>query len=634
MYVRTMRKGTKIMGKSYYKKRYNRRRPEGYVGALRTMLPAVLMVGLVPMLVRQYQYENRMSQYAWFGGAESSVDFFLAWKSFVLMGLAFVMAGCVLYRFLKEKRKISFTKIVLPLFAYGILAFLSACCSVNRSFSFGGGVEQFETVWALLSYVLIVYYVFLYAEGELELQVVTDALCFGATVVGVLGTLQGIGLDLFATIPFQKLITTKEFLDSVGGTLGVRFGGNQAVTTMYNPNYVGVFGSLMVPFLTMMLVYEKDNRRRIWHGGNLVLVIITLLSSRSRAGLIAAIAAICVALAFAVRKLLKWWFLAIPAVNFAVVLVLLVNAYNDNIIFDRLKNILKPDDVTVAEETAEDGTVIRKTGLTEMYTTPDGVAFRYNEISAHVTFYMDESIYGFYALDEAGNQLELPGNEDGTEFSFTHPALAGVKVSPVIVGNRMGMRIQADGEWNFVYNGEKGSYQYITAYGEESDMIKAESFGFENRQRSFSGRGFIWSRTLPLLKDHLFIGSGPDTFVLEFPHEDYLGMKRNGFGGMLMTKPHSWYLQMGVQTGVLSALCVLVFYVWYAVQSLRLYAFRKLSTQTEAFGMAAFIGSIGYMISGISNDSMVVTAPIFWGMMGVGVAANVMVKKNREKEKA
>lgn len=621
------------MGKNYYKKRRFGKDRGGYIGALQTMLPAVLMVGLVPMLVRQYEYENGMLQYAWSNGDGSSIDFFLAWKSFVLMGLAFVMAGCVLYRFCKEKSKIPFTKIVLPLFGYGVLAFLSACCSVNKSFSFAGGLEQFETVWALLSYVLIVYYVFLYAEEELALQVVTDALCVGTSVVGILGTLQGIGLDLFATAWFQKLITTEKFLDSVGGSLGVRFGDNQATTTMYNPNYVGVFGSLMVPFLTMMIVFEKDNRRRIWHGGNLVLVIITLLSSRSRAGLIAAVAAICVAVVFAARKLLKWWFLAIPAINFAIVLVLLVNAYNDNIIFERLKNILKPD-AAAATEVAEDGTVIQKTGLTEMYTTPGGVEFRYNEVSMQVALYVGEDIYGFYAFDEQGEQVLLVGNEDGTEFSFEHPALRKVKVSPVIVSGEMGMRIQADGEWNFVYNYEKGSYQYVTKVGEQSDMIKAEAMGFENRQSAFSGRGFIWSRTLPLLKDHIFIGSGPDTFVLEFPHEDYVGMQRNGFGGMLMTKPHSWYLQMAVQTGVLSALCVLVFYVWYAVQSLRLYAFRKLSTQTEAFGMATFIGSIGYMISGISNDSMVVTAPIFWGMMGIGVAANVMVKKSRAKEQA
>ena len=89
---------------------------------------------------------------------------------------------------------------------------------------------------------------------------------------------------------------------------------------------------------------------------------------------------------------------------------------------------------------------------------------------------------------------------------------------------------------------------------------------------------------------------------------------------------------MGVQTGVLSLLCLLVFYGWYAVWSLRLYAFRKLNTQTEAFGIAALIGSIGYMISGISNDSMVVTAPVFWGMIALGLTANVLVAKSRAQD--
>ena len=77
---------------------------------------------------------------------------------------------------------------------------------------------------------------------------------------------------------------------------------------------------------------------------------------------------------------------------------------------------------------------------------------------------------------------------------------------------------------------------------------------------------------------------------------------------------------------------MLVFFGWYVVWGLKLYAFRKLSTQTEAFGIAAFIGSLGYMITGISNDSMVATAPVFWGMVAIGLAANAMVTKQRKQE--
>ena len=229
----------------------------------------------------------------------------------------------------------------------------------------------------------------------------------------------------------------------------------------------------------------------------------------------------------------------------------------------------------------------------------------------------------------------MDANEKGTEFTFQHPALDKVKLLPVTVGERLGMCISIEkDDWYFVYNEYRGSFQYITATGKESDMIMAEGIGFERYQSAFSNRGYIWSRTIPLLKDHIFLGSGPDTFILEYPQNDYMKMREYGYGQSVMTKPHSWYLQVGVQTGVLSLACLLVFYGWYAVQSIRLYAFRKLTTQTEAFGIAALIGSIGYMISGISNDSMVVTAPVFWGMISIGVAANVMVKKNRAKEHA
>ncbi len=618
------------MGKSYNKKRWIRKERKGYVGALYRMLPVALLVAVVPLLMGQFEHETGLTKYPWFGGGEVDYDFFLGWKSFVLTMLAFVMAGCIVVRLWKEKRKISFGKILLPLLGYGVLAFFSACASVNKTFSFSGGYEHFETVWVLLSYVLVVYYAFLYAQTELELQVVADAICLCGTVIGILASLQGIGLDLFVTKPFLRLITTKEFLDGMGAEMGSNFSVNTAVATLYNPNYMGVFGSMMIPFLLMMLLFEKNKWRRIWHVGNVVLVMVALLSSRSRAGLIAAIAALCVALVFAFHKILKWWFLTIPAVNFLVVLVLLVNAYNDNIIFDRLKNIFAPDNVVVAEEVAEDGTVIRKTGLTELYTTKDGVVFTYNEVTRTVALYVGDGVFGFYAEDENGAPVELIANEDVTEFSFEHPALAAVKLSPVFVGDEMGFRIRAEGDWNFIYNESKKKYQYYNGYGKESDMRMAESFGFANRQRTFSGRGFIWSRTLPLLKDHVVLGSGPDTFVLEYPQTDYLMMQKNGFGGQLMTKPHSWYLQVGVQTGVLSLVCLLGFYVWYAIWCIRLYAFRKLRTQTEAFGMAAFIGSIGFMISGISNDSMVVTSPVFWGMIALGVASNFMVKNSRK----
>src|SRR5207237_57983 len=33
----------------------------------------------------------------------------------------------------------------------------------------------------------------------------------------------------------------------------------------------------------------------------------------------------------------------------------------------------------------------------------------------------------------------------------------------------------------------------------------------------FSGRGYIWSRSLTLLKDHILLGAGPGVFPFTFP---------------------------------------------------------------------------------------------------------------------
>ncbi len=618
------------MSKNYYNKKRQGTVREGYKGAFLRMLPVLLMVGLVPLVVRQYKYRTGLEQYPWFENTAEMYEFFLAPKAAVLTVLLFVLAGGVLLRVWKEKGKMPFLKLFLPLGAYGVLVFLSACFSVNRAFSFNGSYEQFETVWVLLSYVLAVYYIFLYAQSEMELQVVVDAICFGAMVIGLIGALQGLGFDFMATKFVQKLITTEEFLQAIGGKLTIIFGDKQAYATLYNPNYLGVFGAFVLPFLVMLLLFEKNRWRRIWYMAACVLLTVALLSSRSRAGLIAAVVTLCISLVFCSRGFLKRWYLTIPAVNFAVALILLVNAYNDNEIFDRLKNAFAADSVNVTEYTATDGTVVKKTGLTELYTAADGVVLTFNEIRVQVSLYTEGEIYGFYAIGETGEQFALEKQEGEELFFFKHPALEGVRIAPVFFGERLGFSIYAAGEWRFVYNEGKGKYQYITNFGKESDMVMAESLLFENRQSFFSHRGYIWSRTLPLLSEHLFLGSGPDTFLLEFPQEDYLQMRRNGFENQIMTKPHSMYLQVGVQTGVLSLVCLLVFYVWYAVWSLRLYCFRRLETKEEGFGVAAFIGSIGYMISGISNDSMVVTAPVFWGMIGLGIAANVLVGKKRK----
>ena len=61
----------------------------------------------------------------------------------------------------------------------------------------------------------------------------------------------------------------------------------------------------------------------------------------------------------------------------------------------------------------------------------------------------------------------------------------------------------------FVTDGENG-FTYVTLYEKADSLVVADACGLEG----FGERMYIWSRTLLLLKNHILLGSGPDTFVL------------------------------------------------------------------------------------------------------------------------
>ena len=53
---------------------------------------------------------------------------------------------------------------------------------------------------------------------------------------------------------------------------------------------------------------------------------------------------------------------------------------------------------------------------------------------------------------------------------------------------------------------------------------------------------------------------------------------------------------------------------------------RTLAGTTEHIGFALMISIFGYMVTGLANDSTVAVAPVFWGLLAVGIAVNEIVE--------
>ncbi len=182
------------------------------------------------------------------------------------------------------------------------------------------------------------------------------------------------------------------------------------------------------------------------------------------------------------------------------------------------------------------------------------------------------------------------------------------------------------------------------------------SYGFEGREALMDNRGWVWSRTLPLLTGTLVTGHGPDTFSLVFPQEEP-AWKQVLFGKAthVVKSPRSMYLQTALQTGVVSLMMLLWFLGALLLESLRARFGRPVSRLDALFGadvpgaMAAttstqskgkrirawkatrkrmpmtqqlllsglLCGVMGYAISGLFHDSTLWVAPAFWLMTGL-----------------
>lgn len=195
----------------------------------------------------------------------------------------------------------------------------------------------------------------------------------------------------------------------------------------------------------------------------------------------------------------------------------------------------------------------------------------------------------------------------------------------------------------FLFYGDAGIQVAITEQGFRffdercgaTDIVKAASWGFEGRERLANIRGYLWSRTIPLLKDCIVIGNGPDTFPLYFPQKDYVAkLKYYANPYMIIDKPHNMYLQIAVNTGVISLFCVLIIFISYIATSIKIIFTNDRRTVYSTVSLGAFLGNIAYMVTALFNDSLISVSPVFWIMLGMGFAVNFVVIKTLKNQES
>lgn len=485
--------------------------------------------------------------------------------------------------------------LYLPSAVYIIFIILSTVTSKYASIALSGFVARYEGMLVLVFYIINMLILFNVIREEWQIQFLLKSLLVSACVISLIGLTQFAGRDFFQTGLGKSLILPAEFVES---ELSFNFG-TMAYGTLSNPNYMGSYVALVFPVAVAVIFLAEKVAWRIMAVVLSVLLLINLAGSDSSAGLVGLGFGLVIAAIYFLRKHL-YRKKIIVILSVAVVLTACGFLGRDVILRLRMEGVTPyyVEDITLDKGTAR------------IVSSTETLNIRFAE--EQLMFY-----------DAEGNSLHVNANEDetGINISFKEPAFQRYRLK--VIGDVLEIR---NGEVVFyIILNEDGLYLLGLNGDETNRIVKPEAIDVKGYEKVGSARAYIWSRTIPLLKNAVLVGYGPDTFAIVFPQKDYIG-KINAYNTplMIVDKPHNMYLQIAINTGILSLVAFLAVIVVYLVMGIKACFMNRASGRISQYGAGIFIGICAYLVAGFFNDSSIAVAPVFWVLLGIGFACNIM----------
>lgn len=582
-------------------------------------LPLLLIAGFVPLIVyAKYIDLTGTTQSLYWTGQQQYLDFFSYWKSRWVIALTAI--SLIFYIILYEQKKLPFKNLkqyYIPLGIYAIFVIISTIFAIDTQTALWGFVDMYQGMFVLLSYVIITFLTINFVNNERDVYLFVNAFLFLIIVEGVIGITQYFGFDFFQTEIGKSLIVPGNLqVDN----LSFSFGPKTIYGTLFNTNFVGSFATLMLPLAVALLLSAKTQKQKIISIIAIILMIFVCIGCNSRAGYLGvAVSAIFGILLF--RKVIrKYWKVLISIFAILIVLLLGLNSFSGGQIFNRVKAFNVSEEIDKYKELGTNG--IKFEDITLGKNT-----FSIKTNRNTLNFKIDED--KLYFLDEDFSVLGMTTNDNTITINDSRYRDYIITVPEKYPG----VTVQMSTYWaprtiNF-YITEDG-VKILGSGGRLVEPIVAEIFEpLDGLERLASNRGYIWARTISLLDEYLIIGSGPDNFPLTFPQDDFIAKLNTTMdSNMVIDKPHNMYLQVAINTGVLSLLALLTISIIYVFSSLKLYYKIIFDSFDKYIGASCLFSVIGYLASGMFNDNVVSVAPLFCLILGLGISINNKLYKS------
>lgn len=570
-----------------------------------------VVVGVMPLVVRAAERPIPPEAQGFVTDAVRA-DWFAYWKSWFLIVPALVIAVCFLCRALAGRKPIPwrarlFSPPVAGAAVYLAFVLLSALLSPYRQTALQGGIDRSEGVFAQAAYMVVFLAAYFWARSERRARAVLWGVAVSSIAMGVIGLSQTVGKDFFATGLGSIVVT--------GSPGQIRPVMAKAYGTLFNPNTFGLYTAMLTPLL--LLCGLSDGRRR---GAVVSLLLAGALMSAGNAGASSAGGLAGIGAAYAVvvityaahhirrRRWPHWTVYVTIGVliggqvlaygglskggdapvklqeNLAMLLADDEPPARVDFSYDgRALSMVSGGDVLLRLTGGADGGLSVQDGAGRIF-APERVEWDARLREAQENQYYDVPGYGAFAV------YKRPG----------YYIFSGIQL---IVEEGALKPLRPDG----------------TVIRREWPVRRA---GFEGVEAFATLRGYIWSRALPLLLDHIAIGSGPDTFLYAFPQEDVFGKRQFMYDPyIIVDKAHNLYIQTGITTGGVSMLALLFLLGFYMLAAF-LDLVRARDAASPGFGLQLGIlaAVTAYAVASLATDATIGSAGVFWVLLGLGYA--------------
>ncbi len=574
-------------------------------------LPLLIIVAIIPLIVRGKYISLKGVQKLFWSGEDYHLDLYSYWKAFWTIAMGIISFITFLGLFIDKKillKSNKYYKYYISLAIYALFVIISSATSNYPEIAYGGFVEQYQGMYVLLSYVLLTFLTINYINNESNIKLFSKAFIFLIMLEGTLGLGQYFGADFLQSKLGMDLMVPSDLVIESSNNI---FGKYTIYGTLYNSNFVGSFAAIVVPLSIAFYINSSTKKAKIISAISMFLSACLWIGCNSRAGYVGLITAGTISIILLRKQIIKNYKFVLILMGGLLFIIISFNIVSDGRVlgqFSRLNLVKEIDGIeeinSSAEKVAFKDIILEKDAFTivtnlETLTVKlvDNEFIFLDENKSKVDIYIDEDNYIIlkdekyknYKLVTDAERIHVKAHNRVIEFYFTED---GVKIS----GN--GLRL--------------------------SKPIVAPKFKFLDSYDKFaSGRGYIWSRSIMMLPKVIFKGHGPDTFIVAFPQDDFVEKLNNEWNAsILIDKPHNMYLQIAINTGIISLIALLILWGIYLISSIKLYRKTIYDSIEKTMGFACFIAVVAYLVAGIFNDQIVSVAPLFWIVLGIGISIN------------